>query len=316
MATDIVSLDPASRGASPTNSAWNHFGRMGIVARVGTGGVGDGVGDAMATFPFAFSLALSYDETPAQTVAADRARRLFFPVNPEVIGLPLMRSVSGVDVLSSAQNTQVGNTQLRSVTFESMFPMAYDGDYCNPVPQPGMISTSPMLDRTPRESVEFIEASMTSTSPLYLHFIAGAAPGQVALPPALPCFVSAFDPRYQAGHPLDIFFSIELTEYRPPVAGTRVNVKGKPKGSKDWPADVRRTGGVTTNRGQYATLAKIAARIYGNGFSIGWRQLKVDSEKANGKRLLTTKNRPATGPSQPLKAGQRIVVKEFRGVGL
>lgn len=312
---DVVSADPIGAGASPSNSGWNHFGRLGVMAR--PGGVG-GNGDVMASYPFAFSLALSYDSAIDQVVS-NKARRLFFPVNPEAIGLPRTRMVSGVDVIAGRQATQVGNTQLRTVTFESLFPMAYDSDYCNPVPQPGIPSTVPALDRTPRQSVEFIEASMSGTDPLYLHFIAGDVPtgATVALPPALRCFVTNFEPRYQAGHPLDIFFTIELTEYNPPVVGTRVNTSARPR---DPSTAITRAGGVTTNNGRYSTLAKIASAVYGTNFSIGWRQLLVDTQGA-GITLVTTKSTSAkikkvTGPSQRLKPGQRVIVKPFRGVGI
>jgi hypothetical protein len=165
--------------------------------------------------------------------------RLLFPVNPEEVSFSRTRSYGTYDIVNAPQMLQLGVPQLRQVSFSSFFPAQYDPDYCQ----------GPELDRNANEATRWIWAAMARDEPLSF-----AAVGESIIP-ALPVHVTSFTPTYRAGHPLDIFFDLELTEHRQP---TLRKLAGPAPGFPD-----RKFSSYVTRAGD--TLHEIAKRAYGDG---------------------------------------------------
>jgi hypothetical protein len=290
-----VAPSPTDSGsASTTGSIWNHFGRMGLTS------VDDNGRQVAASYDYAFYYVLHLSET---LNLSDMSSRLVFPVNPEEITLPRQRSSSGIDVVGGRQRSQMGQVQLRSLTLTSFFPATFDPDYCR----------GNALERTPEECRAFIENTMNRTDPVYLSVQPEAAPidqSQSKLE-SMTCFVTNFSVSRKAGHPLDLFYDLELTEYvEQPIFSqtfTRSKAPRNPVGGKKHPNDFP----VTTTKGAWgSTFAGIAGQFYGKDWAaLGGKWLmsqNKDVKKANGKKALLVGDK--------LKPGQKVIVSNYGGV--
>lgn len=291
MSEPSIYVTPSDAGpTSTTGSIWNHFGRMGLVTPAGV---------ESASYDRAFYYALHTTEAIAPT---DLATCLVFPVNPEEIASPRTRVISAIDVVGGQQRSQVGQVQLRILTLSSFFPASFDSEYCRGI----------KLDRTPEGSRKFIEDTMALTKPVYLSVMAEAAPidQQKAALEKMTCFVTGFSVSRQAGHPLDLFFDLELTEYvEQDIISQTFSRAGGPKnpigGKHPNPY------AITTGAGWKSTLAGIAGHptVYGKDWGgAGGKWLM--SQNPN---LKNTKGNNVTTVSEKLKAKQKVMITTYGG---
>ena len=130
------STDPLER---TDRSVWNQHGLMGHPIQIDR----------------AFYLMLFRGEgNPLEVGKFDQ--RLIFQVNPDTIAFPRTRATATYDLLNGPQAMQVGQLQLKTYSWSSFFPAEYDPDWC----------LGRWLERSPRECMNWIEASMERKSPL------------------------------------------------------------------------------------------------------------------------------------------------------
>lgn len=142
--------------------------------------------------------------------------RLLFPVNPESFQVSQARSFGTYDLIAGKQGMQIGQLQLRQITFSSFFPAIYDEDFCigHYLDYNG---TSEKIHPDPMIAVNWLQDQMNSTKNVYFAGLpisqGDQEPGQQVLD-EFPCHITNFNYSYQAGHPRDVFYDIELTEHR------------------------------------------------------------------------------------------------------
>jgi hypothetical protein len=254
------------------SGVWNHFGRMGTIDENGN----------PARYDYAFIYILS---TSANLDVNDKSSRLILPVNPEELIVPRQRSSSAVDVVGGQQRSQMGTTQLRTLSISGLFPAAYEADYC----------VGKSLDRTPAENRAWIESTFTldslKTKPIYLFVKPEAAPldGSSAYVESMTCFVTGFAVAHRAGHPLDLFYEIELTEYVPQdLLSQAFSRRQPPKTPK---------AGTQMTVGQASKMSQVATKVYGPGWgAVGGKWLIKTNPKLkqiNGNKLTLVSQKMA-----------------------
>ena len=274
----LSQLSPAAF-STPASGIWNHFGRMGMIDANGN----------TARYDSAFKYVLS---TNSALDLNNTSTRLVLPVNPEELVVPRQRSSSAIDVVGGPQRSQMGTTQLRNISISGIFPATYDADYC----------VGASLERTPAECRTWIENTFTldslKTKPIYFFLVPEAAPqdGSSAYVESMTCFVTGFAVAHRAGHPLDLFYEIELTEYVPQSLLSQAFSKNQlpntpAAGSKFTVAKARK-------------MSQVASQVYGKGWGgVGGKWLiktNPDLKQTNGKKLTLV--------SQKLAAGQVITL--------
>lgn len=253
-----------------------------------------GVGRTDTTYNHRAFYMLMWKGIP-QGLLTDRRRqdRLIFPINPEEFNFPTQRTTGTYDVVARAQAMSVGQRQLRVVSFSSFFPAVYDPDYCN----------GQELDKSPKESVQYIRDHMAGTAPINFGTI-----GEMVFP-TMSVYVTNFACSYKSGHPSDVFFDIELTEANLPVI-SQIQTAGP-----GAPSTTEKK--YTSRRGD--TLDAIAKQFYGRGNGKYWTQIKQANPALFYQPFkVTPKNRDSwvkdSSPAnnQVLKPGQHIVVPEIK----
>lgn len=290
MAVQIVqrlTSRPAYAASAQNGSIWNHFGHMGLISGSGQ----------LANYDQAFYFVISKQEQYSSPGSVEFAQRLVLPVNPEEIVVPQSRSSSTIDVVGGDQRVQIGTRQLKQVELSGMFPAAYDPDYCVTI-------TGNRLERTPADCRKWVEDRMKENEPVYLLMVAMDSPtGDAQTLEKMPAYITGFAYSYRAGHPLDLFYDLQLTEYRPVQLISQVYTGKTPS----VPPKTPKSDSYTTKKGD--TLAKIARSkdVYGSQYAIkGGKFLK--SKNPN---LKTTRNKRVTTVRQKLKPGQKVSTPAF-----
>ena len=225
----------------PLSGIWNHFGRMGMVDAAGN----------PARYDYAFTYVLS---TKANLDLGTKASRLILPINPDELVVPRQRSSSPIDVVGGPQRSQMGTAQLRTISISGLFPATYDADYC----------VGASLDRSPAENRAWIENTFTldslKTKPIYLFVVPEAAPkdGTSAYVESMTCFVTGFAVAHRAGHPLDLFYEMELTEYVPQELLSQVFTKRRLPNTPKF--------GSKYTAGKGKKMSQVATAVYGKGW--------------------------------------------------
>lgn len=227
-------------------SVWDHYGRMGMLEASSSGDL-----VASSGYDAAFTLRLSKLPDLDEAVR-DPSQLLYIPVTPEDIAIGHTLSHQAYDVLNSRQTTQLGQMALRTISFSSFFPAVHDPTYC-------VVS---QLDRTPQQSREWMIRAMEERRPLYLYFVPHQSVSVQVMPDKFECFISSFIPSYRAGHPLDVFYDVDLVEHRTPTVARARWRNSAPK----YPRSVKKR---TTKPGE--TLLAYAQRMYGAEYGDGWR---------------------------------------------
>lgn len=223
--------------------------------------------------------------------------RLIFPVNPATFEVSQARSYGTYDLVAGKQGMQIGQLQLRQITFSSFLPCVYDEDYCvghnleycgNGVDNP-----DPML------AVQWVQARMRSTTNIYFAGLPISSgyqqPGKTVLP-QMACHITNFNYYYQPNEPLDVYFDIELTEHRD-LKVTRT--KGKPPSGPKTPSVKK----VTTKVGD--SFIDIAKQVYGANYGNLGSKLKAANP---GVQYAAGVKKPALGSA--LKAGTSLKIPD------
>ena len=190
---------------------------------------------------------------------------LQLPVNPESISISSPFSINTVNIASLGEVAIPGERGLKTISFSSFFPRDYNSTYCE---YEGGI--------TPEKWVEIMERWRDDRRNIRL-IIGGTSI-------SIPVFVSSFtiEPE-KAGHPGDIYFSIELIEYRPVQA--RI-IQPKQKATQSQSKAAQRPKSEKTLSKSYVVkqddcLWKISKVYYGNGAQ--WRRIYDVNKKVIGK---------------------------------
>lgn len=155
---------------------------------------------------------------------------MIFPVNPDSFQVAQTRSFGTYDLVAGKQGMQIGQLQLRQITLSSFLPAVYDEDYCvgHYLDYCGDKGENPMV------AVYWLQDQMKAKKNLYFAGLpisqGDQEPGQQVLQ-EMPCHITSFTYTYQSGNPRDVFFDLELTEYRD-LKVTKTSGK-PPSGPKD-----------------------------------------------------------------------------------
>ena len=275
-----------SSSASPTGSTWNHFGRMGLISS----------GGQLADYDQAFYFVISRQSQYSSPGSVPVADRLILPVNPEEIVVPQARGSSTIDVVGGDQRIQMGSRQLKQVALSGLFPAAFDPDYCVTV-------AGSRLERTPADCRKWIQDRMTENEPVYLIMVSLPSPtGDSQQLEQMTAYITNFTYSYRAGHPLDLFYDVELTEYRP-VQLISQSYTGK---TPSVPPKSPKKATIRTRKGD--TLAKIARRTYGKQYAkLGGQFLK----RKNSSLRTTKQNQKVKTIKQTLKPNQKVITPPY-----
>jgi hypothetical protein len=219
-----------------------------------------------------FILALCFEGLVASTAPFEK--RLFFPVNPESFGWSNTRTVGAYDLLNAPQATQQGNMQIRTFQIQSFFPQRYEPDFCIPYPRVPPMTVNPVDatvleygppdNRSPQACVTWLTNVMRAGYPLQFTAISLRQQPDIMLG-NVKVIISGFNPTYQAGNPLDVFFDLELTELiEPTIIRTSTTTVTTPAKHKDKH--------YTTRKGD--TLVSITRKMYGKKYPNMWAQIK------------------------------------------
>lgn len=205
----------------------------------------------------------------------DETEWLQLPVNPEQVSVKSAHGYEEVQVSQLGEYTIIGESTLKEYSLGAFFPRDYHPGYCE---------YEELGD--PWETVEKVERWMCSRKPVRLDITGTALKGLVT--------IRSFQYSERAGNPGDIFYELELKEYREVKirqvettdAGTGV-AQGKPR------TDARiRPSSYTVVPGD--TLWKIAQRTLGSG------------DRWN---TVYEANRPVIGKDpNKLKTGTKLVI--------
>lgn len=116
------------------------------------------------------------------------------PVNPEKVSVQSSRGYNDIEVAQLGEFTVMGNAKLRGFSFSSFFPKDY-GPYCEyrDVPDPW-------------NTVAMIEGWMDTRRPIRLTV--------TGTPINFPVTIREFTYEEKAGAPGDVYYSLDLREYR------------------------------------------------------------------------------------------------------
>lgn len=190
---------------------------------------------------------------------------LQLPVNPESIYISSPFSINTVNIASLGEVSIPGERGLKTISFSSFFPRDYNPTYCE---FEGGIE--------PFKWVEIMERWRDDRRNIRL-IIGGT-------PISIPVFVSEFtiEPE-RAGAPGDIYYTIELVEYRPVQAEILQEVKqttaSKAKAAQRPKSEKNTSKSYTVKKGD--SLWKIAKVYYGNGAQ--WRRIYDANKSVIGK---------------------------------
>lgn len=190
---------------------------------------------------------------------------LQIPVNPEVISIDSPFNVNTVNIASLGDIAIAGERGLKTISFSSFFPRDYNPTYCE---FEGGIE--------PFKWVEIIERWRDDRRNIRL--IVGGTPLSI------PVFVSSFtiEPE-RAGAPGDIYYSIELTEFRAIQTEIKQTIQNtsasKAKAAQRPKSEKNTSKSYTVKKGD--SLWKIAKAYYGNGAQ--WRRIYDANKSVIGK---------------------------------
>lgn len=190
---------------------------------------------------------------------------LQLPVNPESISISSPFSINTVNIASLGEVAIPGERGLKTISFSSFFPRDYNPSYCE---FEGGI--------TPEKWVEIMERWRDDRRNIRL-IIGGTSI-------SIPVFVSSFtiEPE-KAGHPGDIYYSIELIEYR--AVQARIIQSNQNTTQSQSKATQRPKSEKTTSKSYIVkkgdSLWKIAKTYYGEGTE--WRRIYDANKGVVGK---------------------------------
>lgn len=193
----------------------------------------------------------------------DEKEWLWLPVNPEQVSVKSSHGYEDIQVTQLGEYTVIGEAVLKEYSFASFFPRDYHPGYCEYESLPD-----------PWATVEKIEAWMRSRRPVRLDITGTKLKGLVTL--------RSFQYSERAGNPGDVFFEMELKEYRE-VQFRQVETSGSGKAmviTGEYRPDTK------TPPASYVvipgdTLWKIAQRTLGNGDR--WREVYAANKAVIGK---------------------------------
>lgn len=192
------------------------------------------------------------------------AEILELPVLPDQLEISTGLSNSTLEVVSLGEIGVIGNRRLNTITISSFFPKNY-ASYCQYIDIP-----------EPSAAVETIEKWRDSKRPIRLS-ITGEA-----LNISMACMIEDFSYREKGGQPGDIYYDLDLKEYRfiqakvikesTGTAGQQLSVKSVRADDRQIPATY------TVKEGD--ALYTIAKRFYNDGAK--WRELYEKNKSTIG----------------------------------
>lgn len=194
--------------------------------------------------------------------------RLRLPVNPQSITVETTYGYEDIQIATLGEYTIIGNPRLRGFSFSSFFPSYYNPTYCEyeNIPEPS-------------EAVAIIERWMHTRRPIRLTIT-----GTRGVAINYPVTIRSFTYEERAGHPDDIFYTIDLREYRFIEVRNVSDVKGsgdvKIASSSGRPSAYEPPASYTVKRGD--SLWKISAMMYKDG-GVGWRKIYEANRNVIGK---------------------------------
>ncbi|WP_059040801.1 LysM peptidoglycan-binding domain-containing protein [Paenibacillus rubinfantis] len=193
----------------------------------------------------------------------DEKEWLWLPVNPEQVSVKSSHGYEDIQVTQLGEYTVIGEAALKEYSFASFFPRDYHPGYCEYENLPD-----------PWATVEKIESWMRSRRPIRLDITGTKLKGLVTL--------RSFQYSERAGNPGDVFFELELKEYKE-MQFRQVETTGSGKAmviTGEYRPDTK------TPPAAYIvipgdTLWKIAQRTLGNGDR--WREVYTANQAVIGK---------------------------------
>ncbi|MGN7356782.1 LysM peptidoglycan-binding domain-containing protein [Paenibacillus sp. SAF-054] len=193
----------------------------------------------------------------------DEKEWLRLPVNPEQIAVKTSHGYEDIQVTQLGEYTVIGESLLKEYAFASFFPRDYHPGYCEyeDFPEPWAV-------------VDTIEQWRSARKPVRLVITGTPIESLVT--------IRNFQYSERAGNPGDVFFDLELKEYRE-VKFRQVETSGTGKSmvvTGDYRPDTKTPPAfyiVVPND----TLWKIAQRTLGSGDR--WKEIYAANEKVIGK---------------------------------
>ena len=121
-----------------------------------------------------------------------------FPVNPEEVELTGASGNNSVEIIRTGEITELGIRKLKELSFSSFFPANRN--------EGSFIQTKNRF-WTPTQYIQFIERIRNERQPC--HFVITGTTINMTVS------IEGFDYRHQAGNTADVYFTLDLKEFRP-----------------------------------------------------------------------------------------------------
>lgn len=242
-----------------------------------------------------FMFALALEGKNPNTAAFNE--RLFIQVNPEEYSFTQTRAIGTYDIINAPQATQLGSMQVRTFSISSFFPDQYEDDYCIPYP-------AAKLDRTPQESIWWLQSAQMAGYPL--QFMSLPLRGSRSVFGNVKVVVSSVTSSLRAGHPLDVFFDLEMTELKEP---TIIQTATTTVAGPSWKTNAKGQHKHVTQKGD--TLISIARKFYGASYGPLYTQIQAKNKYVyypKGKKypLRGADRKPNPKAAEHLLVGQQL----------